>query len=85
MLHQLKREGVNQADLITVYISVVIPVVEYACPVWHTDLSICLLDNDEMIQKRYIVSLQYLSRSSLHRLAGVPCRIFLSYIMVSKW
>ena len=27
----------------------------------------------------HIVSLQYLSRSSLHRLAGLPCRIFLSY------
>ena len=26
-----------------------------------------------------IVYLQYLSRSSLHRLAGLPCRIFLSY------
>ena len=27
----------------------------------------------------HIVSLQYMSRSSLHRLAGLPCRIFLSY------
>ena len=27
----------------------------------------------------HIMSLQYLSRSSLHRLAGLPCRIFLSY------
>ena len=27
----------------------------------------------------HIVSLQYLSRSSLHRLAGLPCRIFLTY------
>ena len=27
----------------------------------------------------FIVSLQYLCRSSLHRLAGLPCRIFLSY------
>ena len=26
-----------------------------------------------------IVLLQYLSRSSLHRLAGLPCRLFLSY------
>ena len=34
----------------------------------------------------HIVSLQYLSRSSLHRLAGLPCRIFLPYFfMVSKW
>ena len=27
----------------------------------------------------HIVSLQYLSRSSLHRLAGLPCRFFLLY------
>ena len=27
----------------------------------------------------HIVSLQYLSRSSLHRLAGLPCRLVLSY------
>ena len=27
----------------------------------------------------HIVSLKYLSRSSLHRLAGLPCRLFLSY------
>ena len=27
----------------------------------------------------HIVSIQYLSRSSLHRLAGLPCRFFLSY------
>ena len=27
----------------------------------------------------HIVSLQYLSSSSLHRLAGLPCRLFVSY------
>ena len=27
----------------------------------------------------HIVSLQYLSRPSLHRFAGLPCRLFLSY------
>ena len=40
MIYQLKRSGVNQADLVTIYISVVRPVVEYACPVWHTNLPI---------------------------------------------
>ena len=51
MLYQLKRAGVNQADLITIYISVVRPVVEYACPVRNTNLPIYLSDNIEMIQK----------------------------------
>ena len=52
--YQLKRAGVNQADLITIYISVVRPVVEYDCPVWNTNLPIYLLDNIEMIQKRAV-------------------------------
>ena len=54
MLYQLKRAGVNQADLVTIYISVVRPVVKYACPVWHTNLPIYLSDNIEMIQKRAV-------------------------------
>ena len=54
MLHQLKRAGVNQADLVTIYISVVRLVVEYACPVWSTNLPVYLSDNIEMIQKRAV-------------------------------
>ena len=54
MLYQLKRAGVNQADLVTIYISAVRPIVEYACPVWNTDLPIYLSDNIEMIQKRAV-------------------------------
>ena len=45
MLYQLKRAGVNQTDLVTIYISVVRPVVEYACPVWSTNLPVYLSDN----------------------------------------
>ena len=44
-LYQLKRASVNQADLVTIYISVVRPVVEYACPVWSTNLPVYLSDN----------------------------------------
>ncbi len=38
VLYQLKRAGVSQKDLLRVYLSVIRPVVEYACPVWHTNL-----------------------------------------------
>ena len=38
MIYQLKRAGINQNDLIRIYVSVIRPVVEYACPVWHTNL-----------------------------------------------
>ena len=39
ILYQLKRAGITQKDLVSVYVSVVRPVLEYACPVWH---NICL-------------------------------------------
>ena len=33
MLYQLKRAGITQKDLVSVCVSVVRPVLEYACPV----------------------------------------------------
>ena len=32
-IHQLKRAGIRQCDLLRVYVSVIRPVLEYACPV----------------------------------------------------
>ena len=50
-IYQLKRAGIRQCDLLRVYVSVIRPVLEYACPVWHTSLPMYLLDNIETIQK----------------------------------
>ena len=55
--YQLKRAGIRQTDLVNVYVSVVRPVLEYACPVWHTNLPKYLSDNIEMIQKRALKSI----------------------------
>ena len=52
MMYQLKRAGISQSDLATVYLSVVRPVLEYACPVCHTNLQQYLSDNIETIPKR---------------------------------
>ncbi len=38
MLYQLKRAGIAQHDLVRVYVSVIRPILEYACPVWHMSL-----------------------------------------------
>ena len=54
MLYQLKRAGIRQTYLVNVYVSVVRPVLEYACPVWHTNLPKYLSENIEMIQKKSI-------------------------------
>ena len=57
MLYQLKRSGISQADLLKIYVSVIRPVMEYACPVWHTCLPKYLSDDLETIQKRALKSI----------------------------
>ena len=52
MLYQLKRAGIGQHDLVTIYVSVIRPVLEYACPVWHTNLNNHLTESIETVQKR---------------------------------
>ena len=57
MLYQLKRAGISQLDLVKIYVSVIRPVLEYACPVWSTHLPKYLSDAIEMIQKRVLRSI----------------------------
>ena len=52
LIYQLKRASIGQCDLVRIYISVVRPVVEYACPAWHTNLPKYVSDNIELIKKR---------------------------------
>ena len=52
MLYQLKRAGIDQNDLLRIYLCMISPVVEYACPVWSTNPHTYLSDNIEMVQKR---------------------------------
>ena len=52
MLYQLKRAGIGQHYLVTIYVSVIRPVLEYACPVWHTKLNKHLTESVETVQKR---------------------------------
>ena len=53
-LYHQKRAGVNQAELVMVYISVVRPVVEYSCRVRYTHLPNWFSDNIELIPKRVL-------------------------------
>ena len=57
MIYQLKRAGMNQNDLIRIYVFVIRPVVEYVCPLWHTNFPKCLTDNIEIIQKRCVTTI----------------------------
>ena len=86
MIYQLKRAGINQYDLIRKYVSVVRPVVEYACPVWQSNLSKYLSDNMEIIQKRCLKTifpgyqyeniLQMVNLPTLHRRRDELCRAY---------
>ncbi len=57
MLYQLKIAGISQLYLVTVYIRVVRPVLEYACLVWHTTIPKYLSDSIELIQTRALKSI----------------------------
>ena len=51
-LRSLKCSGVSPRDLRLVYSYFIRPVLEYACPVWHTSLPRKLSDQLEQIQRR---------------------------------
>ena len=52
LLKQLKRSGVVTNDLLHFYMSVIRPILEYACPVWHNSLTFEQNKRLEFIQKR---------------------------------
>jgi hypothetical protein len=51
-LKQLRRNHVKEDDLFIVYTAFIRPVVEYACPAWHSSLTIEQSNRIEHIQKR---------------------------------
>jgi len=51
-LKKLKRAGVAREDLVYFYQAVVRPVLEYACPAWHTSITKDQTKSLEDIQRR---------------------------------
>ena len=51
-LRILKRHGIPVKNLITIFCSLIRPVLEYACQVWHSSLPLMLSDQIKHIQKR---------------------------------
>ena len=93
MIYQLERAGINQNDLIRIYVSVIRPVVEYACHVWHTNLPKYLSDNIGIIHKwclkpifpgyPYENILQMVNLPTLHRRRDEFCRAYFAKIKSS--
>ena len=53
-IRTLKRCGVSPCDLRSVFCYFVRPLVEYACPVWHSSLPQYLNDQVEQIKRRAV-------------------------------
>ena len=72
MLYQIKRAGITQKDLVSVFVSVVRPGLEYACPVRHTNVPQYLSANIEVIQKGHtnVFFLDWVTR----RYSDVECK-----------
>ena len=45
MLYQLNRAGISQNDLVKIYVSIIRPVLEYACPMEYKFAKICIRCN----------------------------------------
>ena len=74
MLNRLKRFGLPVEDLVSVFVSYVRPVVEYATPVWHGSLTAEQSDRLENIQKRacrIILGIKYDSYTEALELTGL--------------
>ena len=51
-IRQLKRSGLTREDLLVYYKTMIQPILEYACPVWHAGLTSGESDLLEQTQKR---------------------------------
>ena len=71
-LCQLVRCGFSHDDIVTVYCSLIRPVLEYASPVWHCGLTGVLSDEVESVQKRCMrIIFPHLSYSDAIAVAGL--------------
>ena len=68
-LRLLKRSAVSQDDLLHYYKSVIRPVLEYACPVWQSSLTVHQRDRLESIQRRAVAIITGSSDYEFHCVA----------------
>jgi len=62
-LKQLKRSGAGQDDLLCFYGTVIRPLLEYACPVWHSSLTAMQMEALESLQHRVLHMIYELTTS----------------------
>ena len=73
MLRVLKRSNADTSTLLTVYSTIIRPVLEYACEVWHCNITEYLSDDIEKIQKRALrIVLPTASYQEARQFTGIP-------------
>jgi len=76
-LKQLTRSSVDPDDLYHFYTTVIRPILEYACPVWHSSLTVEHINRIEAIQKSAFIiifgSFDYLDFCSRNGLSTLHC------------
>ncbi|KAI8512044.1 hypothetical protein Bbelb_111440 [Branchiostoma belcheri] len=75
LLRKLKHFHISSEDLVTVYMSYIRPVLEYAAPVWHSGLTTELSNKIEKIQRRavrIIMGTKYTSYTEGCSYLGLP-------------
>ena len=55
----LKRSGASPKDILRFYTAYIRPILEYACPVWHTGLTHTSQDKLEAVQRRLMKILSH--------------------------
>ena len=72
IIRTLKRSGMTADDLLTIYIALIRSVLEYCCPVWHTNLPSYLSEQIERLQKR-VLRIIFPSLSYREALSAADC------------
>ena len=73
MLRVLKGSNADTSTLLTVYSTIIRPVLEYACEVWHCNITEYLSDDIEKIQKRALrIVLLMANYQKAQQFNGIP-------------
>ena len=73
MLRLLKRSNADNSILILVYCTIIRPVLEYACQVWHFNITEYLSEDIEKLQKRALrIVLPFATYREACSITGIP-------------
>ena len=85
ILHILRCSDMSTTDLITVYVTIIRPLLEYGRIVWHFSLPLCLSDKLESVQKIALrIILPHYSYASALEALSLPSLLFRPESLWSK-